>query len=370
MGKTHRLILEQVAQQLATTPPERTTMKTHIVSAGLLLAALVACGQAAAVGSTASNAASSAATSLHDASVGGNANALAFQHGNPNTLGLEHILPMLHAVPREAMAGLHGDCDPNAVHAQVNACGENLPGSAQATWSSCALGFGHGGPGHPSAGNANSAGGPPFHRHFGGVSSGQLTVTASVTPDANAACNAGTVIAAARQAQFSVRMSDPNDPNRPIMQVSGNNQETLSQIFGSNNQNITLTLDMNRTLSSSTGTVLHQGSLSGTVHIQETRPSDHTPPARTVDGTLSVSGDTVVLTGVQVGNPHACAWPSAGSVQRTGSDGVAHTLVFGSTCGSATLDGASVTLPNPPHHGGFGHGHGQGHDHGPPPQTP
>lgn len=353
-------------------------MRTHTVGAWMLAATLttvMACGQAAAVSSTAGS--GTAATSLRDATVpSANANdANGPWHGDPNTLGAEHILHMLHMLPHEAMAGLSPACDANAVHSRLAACGEDMPGSAQAQWSACsAMPFGHGPP-PTQDGNQASMPPPPHHGGFGGrhgpggASSGQLTVTASVTPaDANAACDTSTVITAQRQAQFNVTLGDPNDPNRPRMQLAGSNQETVSRAYGSSNQNVTLTLDMNRTLTNSAGTVLHQGNVNGTVHIQETRTADHTPPARVVDGTLSVNGDAVVLTGVQSGDPRACHWPTAGSMKRTSSDGVAHTLVFTSTCGSATLDGASVTLPS--HFGHGGHHGGHGHDGPPPEQRP
>lgn len=334
-------------------------MKTHIVGVWLTMATLVACGQAAAVSSGTS---SSTEASLRDASVSsfsniGNANGP--WHTDPNTLGVEHLLHMLHLLPHEAMAGLNPACDANAVHERVVACGDPMPGNAQAQWSNCSARPLHHGP-PPQDGNqlgatlADGDGHGHGHRH-GMASSGQLTVSTSMTPaDPHATCDASTVITAQRQAQFNVTLGNPNDPNWPTMQMAGSNQETVSRVYGSNNQNVTLTLDMNRILASSAGAVLRQDSVNGTVHMQETLSADHAPPTRVVDGTLSVSGDTVILTGVQTADPHSCMWPTAGSVQRTGSDGVAHTLVFSATCGSATLDGAPITLPA--HHGHGPHG--------------
>lgn len=303
------------------------------------------------------------------------------------TLGMEHILPLLHLLPHEAAMSIH--CDPNAAPEHIDVCGDEVPGAVQATWSSCQMHHPpmdadhHHGDFHMvlgmmppppwlgdanMAGDANTASRDPnaaamdangWH-HGPRATNGTLTITASVTPDANTTCDANTSITAQRQATFTVRMGDVNGPT---MVLTGTNSETMSQVGAHTAADGNLTLDLNRTVLDAHGEVLHSTVVSGTV--QKTadsnqpvsdanavgHPGHHHPMMNHVlNGTLTVNNDTVVLTGV---TPRmGCMWPTAGTVVRTDSVGTHHTLVFSATCGSATLDGAVVTLPS---HGPWGH---------------
>ena len=46
-----------------------------------------------------------------------------------------------------------------------------------------------------------------------------------------------------------------------------------------------------------------------------------------------------------------CPWPTAGTLERVAADGTTHTLVYGPDCGSATLDGSVIQLPQRGHGG-------------------
>ena len=58
---------------------------------------------------------------------------------------------------------------------------------------------------------------------------------------------------------------------------------------------------------------------------------------------------TVTLASIVRPPRDVCRWPTSGSLTRASSDGTTHTLAFGPDCGTATLDGTAVTLPD---HGG------------------
>ncbi len=358
---------------------------------GLML--VTACGGAAGASATAATGSVAASTlAATSASLSANANQAASADANRATnenltLGMEHILPMLHLLPHEAAMGLH--CDPNATPERLSVCGEKVPGSAQATWSSCQLrprpfGRDHRDNMHmpsPAWGseantsldangmamndpNATLQDAHGWHHRAPPVSQGTLTITASVTPDTNTVCDANTHIVANRKAVFSVRMGDANGP---ILVLSGTNSETMTQTTAHAAPNGNITLNLNRTTMGAGGNVLNSTVIAGTVQVSvdpnatdanmlNANGTEHTGPHhpmmnRLLNGSLTVNGDTVVLTGVV---HHAdCMWPTAGTVQRTDAHGTSHTLVFGPTCASATLDGTAITLParHPEHPG-------------------
>ena len=86
--------------------------------------------------------------------------------------------------------------------------------------------------------------------------------------------------------------------------------------------------------------------------------SSDTPPVRTINGSyIEASHDgtegTVTLENIVRTPRNVCRWPTSGTLTRTTSDGQTHTLTFGPDCGTATLDGTAVELPD---HGAPGMG--------------
>ena len=124
----------------------------------------------------------------------------------------------------------------------------------------------------------------------------------------------------------------------------------------------TTTLDVQRSSKGNAGKAARQVHISGTLTRQVSAGSSLQARASSASGQLKVDrgqGDVanVVFTDVSRSASDRCFLPTGGSMTRTDSQGERHTLAFSATCGQATLDGAAVTLPQPPFHGHGGHGH-------------
>jgi hypothetical protein len=98
----------------------------------------------------------------------------------------------------------------------------------------------------------------------------------------------------------------------------------------------------------SDGTMTSDRTFTGSRTFSITSIADHT---YTVDGMINVTdkaGGTGTISATGLGRERNCCKPTAGtlSVSRTGgSHSGTHNWTFTATCGSATLDGKTVTLP-------------------------
>jgi hypothetical protein len=96
------------------------------------------------------------------------------------------------------------------------------------------------------------------------------------------------------------------------------------------------------------GTQTSDRTFTGTRTFSAISIANHT---YTVDGTIDVTdkaGGTATISATGLQRERSCCSPTAGTlaVSRTGgSHSGSHTLTFTATCGSATLDGKTVTLP-------------------------
>lgn len=179
-------------------------------------------------------------------------------------------------------------------------------------------------------------------------STGTVDVTTAVT--GNESCDATQTVHFERKSVFNVTHGGPDGGS-----VSSTGTVTAKSDHAPQAQAFTSTIviDRNDELKDKTGTVVRSAHLTGTLTVDEDRSSGK--PSRTTSGTLSAAKEDgridAIELGALVGPGEGCMFPSAGSIKRTAQDGAVTTLVFGATCGEATLDGAAVTLPKPPQMG-------------------
>jgi hypothetical protein len=112
-------------------------------------------------------------------------------------------------------------------------------------------------------------------------------------------------------------------------------------------QQKTTQADVTRSRTDASGTVVSSVHLTGSMSVVF---SSDTPPTRTVNGSytealLDGTQGTVTLENIVRAPRNVCRWPTSGTLTRV-TGGETHTLVFGPDCGTATLDGTVVELPD------------------------
>jgi hypothetical protein len=124
---------------------------------------------------------------------------------------------------------------------------------------------------------------------------------------------------------------------------------TLTYPFGQPPSTVTITTNGEVQRLGSGGSMSSDRSFTGTHTLSSISQANG---SYTLDGTLNVTdknGGTATLTGTGLTREVGCCRPTGGnlSVARTGGNhSGSHTWTFTPTCGSATLDGSTVTLPD------------------------
>jgi hypothetical protein len=136
-----------------------------------------------------------------------------------------------------------------------------------------------------------------------------------------------------------------------VSKVQGSTSSSATLVSNAPPQQKTTQADVTRTHTDASGAVVNSVHLTGSMSVAF---SSDTPPTRTINGSytealLDGSQGTVTLENVVRAPRNVCHWPTSGTLSRATSDGQTHTLVFGPDCGTATLDGTAVQLPD---HGG------------------
>ena len=249
----------------------------------------------------------------------------------PDTAGLMLGLVHLPRIP-DGLEGFRCDVTPKITVTTV--CGHMFPSSIELTWTSC------------------DAHGPrDVFRHRdeadGGTdrmtSMGTVTITNTVTTDPVGSCSLTATITIAREATFDVTTTAADGSREVAGTVSTTSTRDPSAETFVNAE----THDVTITEKDTGGAVVSSRHLAGT--LTSTFAVADGMATRTLSGELSDTKDgaTASVTITDLVRPAllVCRWPTSGTIVRTAADGTAHTLVFGPTCGSATLDGTAVTLP-------------------------
>jgi hypothetical protein len=261
----------------------------------------------------------------------------------------------------EAVEGFH--CDPTPDVTNVEVCGKSLPATVHLEWTSCAAPQrgDHGGhDGEPGGGFGgmpppSGSGTPPPARPDGGprFSASNGTVDIAYTYSAADDCSG----AVTQNQSVTFQISRTGDDGS-VETMAGTTSSSAQLVADAPPRQKATQADVTRTLTDSTGAVTRSVHLVGSM---STEFSSDTPPARTVNGSYTESFQdgsqgTVTLENIVRPPRNVCPWPTSGTLTRATSDGQTHALVFGPDCGSATLDGATVDLPQQReggHRGGF-----------------
>ncbi|MDY7224960.1 hypothetical protein [Hyalangium rubrum] len=283
----------------------------------------------------------------------------------------------MNALRSEAVEGFHCDASPDITYIEV--CGQNLPATVHLEWTDCAAPERRGGGGHgggapvggtiggavslgggggrggggqpppegtsgdaPPAGGKGGACGPSF-----GPSSGKVDIT--YTYGAAEDCS-GSV----KQDQSVTFQISRTGEEGDVSTVQGTTTSSAQLVAGAPPQQKSTQADVTRTRTDASGTVVSSVHLTGSMNVEF---SSDTPPVRTVNGSytetfLDGTQGTVTLENIVRAPRNVCQWPTSGTLTRASADGQSHTLVFGPDCGTATLDGAAVTLPEHGRKGG------------------
>jgi hypothetical protein len=293
--------------------------------------------------------------------------------GQPGQAGPQS--PGAPGLPPEAM-----HCDPAPDITTATVCDKTYPAQAHFEWSACRLPPpGHhggpppaGGPGAPGAsgpsggagsGQASGAGAQGPGQGQAPTSSGTIDLATSITTEPADSCGDDVVFHFQHQATYAI---DRSGPHGGTLSLSGTSSATSAHTRDATTFTRTDTLDSRHTAKDASGAVQHDMHLQGTMTTAFDRSG--AVPTRTMDGQLTIDfGDgtqgQVQVTGLVRVPPPECRFPIAGTIERTEPNGTVHTLVFGPSCGSATLDGSAIdlkALQGP--HGRGGHP-GGGHPH-------
>lgn len=211
-------------------------------------------------------------------------------------------------------------------------CGMDQIVTAHVAWSGCSLQ-------PPPSGDAQQQ--PPQQEQV--VTSG--IIDTAVTID-EAVCSPVTTVTFTRTTDFSItkKTSRGEDTTAGNVGVEG------TQALAPGDISRTMALDVTASVAATDGT--RKGfALKGDLNIA-VKNEPNKPPVTSLDGKLDRSGDapeSLTLTGVEQGDPKTCRFPMKGQITRDLPDGQKHTLVFGPSCGDATLDGKKISLnPQPP----------------------
>ncbi len=145
--------------------------------------------------------------------------------------------------------------------------------------------------------------------------------------------------------------------NGEVFTTQGTTSSVAELVDGAPPRNKSTQADVTRTHTDAAGAVVRSVHLTGSLSVAF---SDETPPVRTLDGAYTEELDdgsqgTVTLAGIIRPPRNVCPWPTGGTLTRATSDGATHVLAFGPECGDATLDGATVSLPERGMRGGGRH---------------
>jgi hypothetical protein len=236
-------------------------------------------------------------------------------------------------------------CDSTPTIQTTTVCDRTFPSSIALDWTGCAArphdGSGSGpGPGGPDGGPARGDGDDD-----GATSAGTVTITNSVSIDPAGSCDPGATYTFDRSAKADVTTTETDgDAAEVVASISTTSTrqpstKTFTQLK---------TYAITRTDRDAQGATTRTTQISG--QVTESFDGSGATPVRTIDGTLEHDRDggtsvSLTVTGVVLPVAGDCRWPTAGTIVATKADGTTRTLVFGPTCGQATLDGAAVTLP-------------------------
>jgi len=232
------------------------------------------------------------------------------------------------ARPPRIPSGLEGfRCDAVPTITETQVCGHSYPSSIALTWTACDA--------HPPR--------AVFGPRDGDMSSaGTVTITNSITMDPPNSCQAAAAVTFARSSTFDITTT-AGDGSR---QVAGSVMTSSAREATPRSFTNTETYDVTTTDKDVAGAVLKTRHLAGnltTVFADNAGVFDRTVNGTatiTIDGTTQAATITNLVRAAFLG----CRWPTSGTIALT-SGATTHTLVFGPTCGSATLDGAAITLP-------------------------
>ncbi len=288
----------------------------------------------------------------------------------------------------DAVEGFRCDDSPEITY--VDVCGKPLPATVHLEWTACAAPSGHGGHGGPRPGPGDGGeprpppdggvppgpgpghgpgggghGGPPGGGH-GGAGDGGMLLDARrdgpgrgpsdgvvdiqhtyATPDG---CDGA--ISDTQAVTFKVTRTGADGSTASSEGTATSTSTLLAGVLTGKRTE----LDVTRAHKDATGALLRQVHLTGT---REVAFSGDAPPTRTSNGSFTEEHSdgtvgTVKETNVVRPPMSVCPFPTAGMLERTLRDGTSHVLVYGPDCGSATLDGVGVELPD--HRGGPGGG--------------
>jgi hypothetical protein len=276
---------------------------------------------------------------------------------------------MAGLIPPRVPDGIEGfRCDSTPTITTTTVCGHDFPSSIQLDWTACTARPDHGGgPGpSPSGGGGAGAGGVADDRGDGATSAGTVSITNTVSVDPAGACDGAATYTFTRSSNADVTTTETDGTSAEVVAAvsSTSTRQPDAKSFAQ-----TKTYDVQRVDRDASGATTRTTHLAG--QVSETFDGSGATPVRTIDGSVTRDAadgttTTLSLTGVTLPVAGDCRWPTAGTVVETAADGTtAHTLVFGPTCGAATLDGAAIALPahgihlegGPDDHGGH---HGAG----------
>ncbi|MFL5343466.1 MAG: hypothetical protein ACJ8AT_01665 [Hyalangium sp.] len=271
----------------------------------------------------------------------------------------------LNALHADAVEGFHCDSSPDITY--VTVCGKSLPATVHLDWTGCAAparpeGGKHGG-GAPGGGSGNNppppqdgagghggpgggGGAPEGGKVCGGPNFGPSTGTVDITYTYSSEGDCANDVTQNQSVSFQIsRTADDGS----VSKEEGTTSSVATLVASGPPQQKQTQADVTRTHTDASGAVVSSVHLTGSM---STAFSSDTPPIRTVNGTytevlLDGSQGTVTLADIVRAPRNVCHWPTSGTLTRASSDGTTHTLVFGPDCGTATLDGTAVQLPNP-----------------------
>jgi hypothetical protein len=269
----------------------------------------------------------------------------------------------LHALRPDAVEGFHCDASPDITY--VDVCGKSLPSTVHLEWTDCASPGRPGGGGRHGGRDGGGSRPPPPGGTTGGTSTGTVasmdTTTTPTTPAADdgdmKTCggprfgpSSGTVdieykytapedCASVEQAQSVTFQISRAGEDGSVSTVQGTSSSSATLIGDAPPRTKATQADVTRSRTDASGAVVSSVHLTGAITVAF---SSDTPPT-----------GTVTLGNVVRPPRNVCRWPTSGTLTRASSDGTTHTLVFGPDCGTATLDGTAVELPD---HGAPGTG--------------
>ena len=221
--------------------------------------------------------------------------------------------------PGIGAARIAAACDPNPTMVEMDACGREVVGSADFVWQDCEL---------------DEPDGPRWTAH--GATSGEFHVRSSMV----GACDDASV-SLDRDVDFAIDLS-PGDGM--TASLSGAVTTTVTGLDGGDPvfaTVVTLQREMHR------GDQTMHAELEGDLRVA----LDEEDGSRTTDGTASMTMEHprrgtmnlgLVFSGVR--RESGCAWPTAGTLERTIGDGEPIVVALGPECGEAMIDGESVVL--------------------------